>query len=402
MQCGGNHKQDVTATLKNVKIRIIAIVVFLASSLLVGLVLNARSNVTEAPQLAEQIKPEIKAEEPETIPEPQTLRIIATGDMLPHDTVNLRAKTSSGYDYTQFFEPIQAVFDSADIAVCNQESPSAGEAYGVSGYPSFNAPKEFARDLQKVGCNVIGLANNHLGDKGTGALNETITTWKSLKPLAYSGIGEQAVSYFEVEGFTFAFLAFTDHQNRTNAGVYSMTTSVVEPLLKEASKKADFVIVNAHWGSEINTNVLQSQKTWAKKFADLGADAVFGSGPHVVQGVEVIGNTTVWYSLGNMLSTQLELDQLVGGFAVMDFDIAEGKLTLTDTSFVPTYMHYEWTASEQAAQNLLARKNLKLYPLHSAQDFLARTRFSATIPGLLKQLRTTLEPQAKLVDIKNL
>ena len=374
-------------------ITVVIILLSVAAWLLVERATPTESDRTNTNTTAEEKQPT----EPDN-----SLRLIATGDMLPHDTVNLRAETSSGYDYKQFFINVQELFDSADIAICNQEAPSGGDTFGVSGYPSFNAPVEFAEDLSAVGCNVIGLANNHLGDKGNGALEATIKTWQGLEPLAQSGVGEPKVSYFDQAGFRFAFLAFTDHQNRFNSLVYPMTETFVEPLLQEAQSNADYVIVNAHWGSEVDTNVLDSQREWANRLAELGADVVFGSGPHVLQPVEKIGDTTVWYSLGNMLSTQLELEQLIGGFAVMDFDTADGELKLKHTSFFPTYMHYEWTANEEAAQDLLARRNLLIYPIESAAEPLRRTRFNSTTDGLLEMVRNKLGMNTELLSIEDI
>ena len=51
---------------------------------------------------------------------PTTIRLVATGDMLPHATVNQAAKTGGSYDYTKFFTQVEAPFKGADIAFCKE------------------------------------------------------------------------------------------------------------------------------------------------------------------------------------------------------------------------------------------------------------------------------------------
>lgn len=321
------------------------------------------------------------------------LRLIASGDELPHETVTLRAKTADGYDYKPFFGELGFVFDKADVSFCNQEALSSGEAFGISGYPAFNAPTEFARDLSAVGCNVISLANNHLNDKGQQAINKTVELWESLKPLAVAGANrsaaeQAAVRYFEVKGVRFAFVAYTEISNNTNLtsyGVNMLSESLVQTQLSEARSQADIVLVSAHWGTEDSTAINSTQQQWAQFFAAQGADIVLGTGPHVIQTVQKLprqggGETIVWYSLGNLLSTQLDITGLIGGFAVMDFTITDdGSASLQNIGFLPTYMHYEWTPEQKAAEDLLQRTNLKLYPLDQAAAPLTTSQHATTV-----------------------
>ncbi len=70
-----------------------------------------------------------------------TIRFIATGDELPHDSVDQNAKTASGtYDYLPFFSPIQPYMTSADMSFCNQESPSDPAAAISAIPPSMRRP----------------------------------------------------------------------------------------------------------------------------------------------------------------------------------------------------------------------------------------------------------------------
>lgn len=308
----------------------------------------------------------------------KTIHIAMMGDMLAHDSVNAQAKTADGYDYTPYFTSIKPLYKDADIVFCNPETPVAGDTYGVSGYPTFNAPSAFARDLVKgAGCNVINLASNHPGDKGQGGINASLEVWKAQKPYAYSGMNASAeeqntVAYFTVKGVKIAFVAFMDFSNGPLPNSYSVNsyhdTALVQKLLGEARQQAQIVLVSAHWGTEDSNTVNADQKAAAKLFADNGATMVIGTGPHVEQSVAYVTasdgrSVPVWYSIGNMLSSQLGINGLTSGVALADIDANSSQPTVKSLAFAPTFMSYEWSAADKAAQNLLARHNLKLLPL---------------------------------------
>lgn len=339
--------------------------------------------VTSQGKKPEQIETKTTSSVTETVPvETETVVHLAMmGDMLAHDSVNAQAKTASGYDYTPYFTDIKPLYKEADVVFCNPETPVAGDTYGVTGYPAFNAPSAFARDLVKgAGCNVISLASNHQADKGQGGIDTSLAVWKSQEPYAYSGMnssadGQNTVSYFTVEGVKFAFLAFMDFSNSSLPHSYSVNTyhntALVQTLLAEAKANAQVVIVSAHWGVEDSSTVTADQKSAAQLFADNGASIVIGTGPHVEQAVSWLtasdGRTVpVWYSIGNMLSSQLGIDGLTSGVAQCDIRLKDGAITVDSLTFTPTFMSYEWSAADKAAGNLLARHNLKLQPLAQA------------------------------------
>lgn len=334
------------------------------------------------------------------------ITITASGDMLAHDSVNMSAKTESGYDYKPFFSNVSGLFN-GDINFCNQEGVSAGEDYGITGYPSFNAPKIYSSDLNEVGCNLINLANNHIGDKGIDGILETLKNWKGLNTLAVTGAYESQedkdnIRYFEVEGVKFAFLAYTDLSNNSELPRYSLSMfddALTASQVKEASDNSDFVIVSAHWGIEDSNEVSQTQRKYAQILAENGADLVIGTGPHVLQEAEYIearGNKAlVLYSLGNMLSTQLEIEQLIGGVARIEVDTNSKEII--NVSFRPTYMHYEWTEQEAKNEDLLARKNLGLYKLSQAESVLSKSLFKTTVTEQMDYVKKIFDEEVVTV-----
>jgi poly-gamma-glutamate synthesis protein (capsule biosynthesis protein) len=320
----------------------------------------------------------------------KTLRLIAMGDMLPHDAVNQAARTATGYDYRPLFAPVSKYLKDADMVYCNQESPST-PSFGVSGYPTFNAPPAFAQDLSDEGCNIINLANNHANDRGQTGINETLTVWKKLPTLAVAGTAsspasQNKIAYFTKGGIKFAYLAYAKCSNSRSVSSYGLNllskSLFNKQLIAARSGGAQMIVVGTHWCRENVSTEDSEQDSWARYFASKGVDIVIGTGPHWLQPAKVLpkaggGKTVVWFSLGNFLSTQLEVNGLIGGIAVMSIDTTTHGVT--SIGFMPTYMHYEWTASQKAAGDLLARHNLAIYPLDQAAGPLARSQNHTTV-----------------------
>jgi poly-gamma-glutamate synthesis protein (capsule biosynthesis protein) len=326
--------------------------------------------------------------------------------MLAHDTVNQQAKTDDGYDYKPYFEQIKPLYSDVDVVFCNPETLSAGANFGISGYPTFNAPTEFARDLSASGCQVINLATNHIADKTPTAVSKTIDVWQNQTgTLAVAGANksaeeQQQVAYFEKNGLKVAFVAFAQYSNRATSStllnLYSNTT-LVNQLMSEARANADIVLVSLHWGTEDSTTVNSNQINIAKTFANLGADVIIGTGPHVLQKVDWVDGkdghkTLVWYSIGNMLSSQIPTNNLTGGVAGWTAKKVDDKIQISDVNFKPTFMSYDWPAGG----NLLSRHNLQLQPLKTAEPNLAKHK--TTYDDRLKFVTDTIGPNAQIIS----
>ncbi len=318
---------------------------------------------------------------------PSTVRFVAMGDMLPHDSVVANAKSGNGYDFAKYFSRIQPSYKDADVVFCNPEAIAAGEDLGISGYPAFNAPTEFARDLVKgAGCNLIALANNHINDKGQSGIDANLEVWDKLDVIAKNGSNRSSeeqgkVAYFTKNDIKFAFLAFADYSNNTNLTDYGLNNyhnrDLVNKLMNEARANADAVIVSAHWGRENTDRLTSDQQTSAQMFADLGADVVIGSGPHVLQRVSTLSGkdnrkTLVWYSIGNMLSSQITIDQLTGAIAGFTIKKEASGVKVSDPSIISTFMSYDWPAADRAIEKLDTRTNLQLLPLADSGDAVSK------------------------------
>ncbi|MBL9037170.1 MAG: CapA family protein, partial [Archangium sp.] len=71
--------------------------------------------------------------------------------------------------------------------------------------------------------------------------------------------------------------------------------------MRAAKKRADHVIAFFHWGREGRTTPEPYQVELGHLAIDVGASAVIGSHPHVLQGIEVYRGAPIAYSLGNFV-----------------------------------------------------------------------------------------------------
>lgn len=72
----------------------------------------------------------------------------------------------------------------------------------------------------------------------------------------------------------------------------------------EKNKIIDFIIIMPHWGVEYEKLSTKTEREYARKWVDSGADLVVGAHPHVVQESEIYKDKNIYYSLGNYIFDQ--------------------------------------------------------------------------------------------------
>lgn len=343
-----------------------------------------------------------------------TIRLLATGDFIAHDSVNSAAKQGDGsYDYLPLMADFADIFRQADIRFCNDPILNGGAQFGITGYPVFNSPTEFVTDMGKLGCNLVNTASNHSFDKTQAEISASVAAWESVpNMLAVAGqnssqAAHDRVSYFTVKGVKFAFVAYTTYTNRplaNNYGVTFFSQDLAKQQIGEAKQNgAEIIIASMRWGTEYSPNVNAMQKQNAQFLADQGVSLILGHGPHVLQSAQELtgsgGNkTVVWYSLGNFLNTQIPPETLFNGLATVDFDSKTKQIT--KLQYVPIYMHYEWTAAQAKAENLSARKNLHLYFLEDATDAMLQSNaLSTTVEAQKQRISGTLSQNGLTIPL---
>lgn len=355
---------------------------------------------------------------PTPTPEPVTVSVSAMGDILPHDSVTADALQPDGsYDYGHIFDAARPIWAESDLVYCNQEAPSAGVELGLTYFPAFNAPVEFAEGIADAGCNTIGLGNNHTFDRGQEGIDRTRAVWDALDPLLIHGAFRSENEQAEVpttavvgdggEALTVAFLNFIDLSNNptNDYAVTWLDDPLVEQQMAEAAEIADATVVAVHWGDEYSGTVNARQREQAQRLADLGADVILGTHPHVLQEAEWLeradgSRAFVYYSLGNAMTTQMAIPRVVS--AVAQFDLVGepgGDVEVVDPAAVPIYMHFDLTPAQFANRQWANRRNLQLHPLVDAAEPITRSawRNELTVQYGLELVTDALGPDVRIV-----
>ena len=301
-----------------------------------------------------------------TVNNPDETRItfLAAGDNIIHanvytDAMN-RATGGEKYNFIDMYDGIADMVEGADIALINQESPICGEELTISGYPNFNSPDEVGDTLIELGFDIVNIANNHMLDKLERGYKNTLEYWKERENdiLMIGGYNSREdyenIRIIEEQGVSIAFISYTYSTNGQQLPASSelyipyISESEIVRMTKKADELADLVFVVMHWGGENENSFTpsSSQYSQAQALADAGADVIIGMHPHVIQGMDWCtaadgSDTLVVYSLGNLLSTQLNNRNLVGG--IVTFDIVKdknGDITIENPIYNPTVTHY--------------------------------------------------------------
>lgn len=254
------------------------------------------------------------------------------------------------YDFSPMFEMIKPYIARYDLAFYNQETILGGKEMGLSSYPNFNSPKEFGENMLSLGFNLISLANNHTLDRGENAILESIKFWKDKDVLtagSYNSLEERnKIKIYKKNGITYTMLAYTYGTNGIplpKGKEYLVNVYTKEMLAKdiaEARSKVDLLIISMHWGVEYVFKPTNEQEELAKFLSQNGADIIIGNHPHVIQPIEMINNTLVIYSLGNMISAQKGTEKKIGAFVDVKITKNGNKITFENINADLIYTYY--------------------------------------------------------------
>ena len=327
-----------------------------------------------------EIETENKTEIPADKHVTYTLTFTAVGDNLYHNSMLTSALSNGVYDFTPNYTEIKNIITKSDVAFINQETPMA-KSRPYAGYPVFNSPPVLAHNLVETGFTVFNFANNHALDTGAAGLYETLDFLDTIKEITVIGArraGESA-RIVTKNNISLGFLAYTFGINgvplpANNPNLVSLINRTKMKQEIEALRPlCDFLIVSMHWGEEYQLSPSKEQIDLAMFLAELNVDLIVGHHPHVLQKADTITlpngrKTIVYYSLGNLVTHQLEWERLIGGMAVVTFtkegiETADGEITwtgeqaITDFGMIPLVTHIENSF-----------RKTKIYPLYSYTD----------------------------------
>jgi hypothetical protein len=210
--------------------------------------------------------------------------------------------------------PVRGLLRGGDLTAGNLEGTlsvggsSKCGSIGSAHCFAFQAPPSSAGALRSSGFGLLNQANNHSMDFGASGRAQTIAALDRAG-IAHTGLPGE-ISVVRVDGVRVAFLGFAPYP--FDADLLNIPRAVA--LVRHARARADLVVVIIHAGAEganeFHTPLGEefylgedrgNPRAFAHAVIRAGAAAVFGSGPHVIRGIERYRGRLIAYSLGNFV-----------------------------------------------------------------------------------------------------
>ncbi len=271
------------------------------------------------------------------------IEILFVGDMNFDRYIRLMAKKHGGPEW--IFSCIDPLLKEADIVVGNLEGPITAHP-SVSENSKIGAPENFrftfptttAALLFDHNIKIVNIGNNHIGDFGREGIVSTKSFLTNAGVAYFGGLaGDSPVYRHTISPDSSPRSIRAKHAERVISFVnYNQfggdTPKTVAEKISAEHEQGNVVVVYTHWGEEY-VEPTEHMRSTAALFARSGADLIIGSHPHVVQSHEMIGDTAVYYSLGNFIFDQYWNEQVSHGLALL---VRISKVDADDTDDGPS------------------------------------------------------------------
>ncbi|MFD6246217.1 CapA family protein [Streptomyces roseolus] len=248
--------------------------------------------------------------------------LVASGDVLPHDSIIRRAAADAGgdgYDFRPMLAGAKPVVSGADLAICHMETVYGKDGGPYTGYPAFKSPPEIAAALKATGYDSCSTASNHTLDDGAAGLGRTLDALDAAG-VKHAGSARTAAeaarpTLLKAGGATVAQLAYTYDTNgyplpegRPWAVNLLDESKVIADARAARAAGADVVVVSVHWGTEWQTEPDERQLTLARALTASATggrpdvDLLVGTHAHVPQAYEKVNGTWVIYGMGDQIA----------------------------------------------------------------------------------------------------
>lgn len=200
----------------------------------------------------------------------------------------------------------------ADLFMLNHEYSISSRGSRLDKYYTFRARPERMEILKQMSVDIVSLANNHVYDYGYDAFQDTLSLLDAAG-IRRVGAGmnrseAEQVQYFDIRDIRIGVVAasraekyvITPNATDELPGVFWMYDDTrLKEVIADADSQCDFLVAYLHWGTEDSEYFEQYQQRIAQDLVDLGVDAIIGGHPHVLQGMEYVGDVPVLYSMGD-------------------------------------------------------------------------------------------------------
>ena len=277
-----------------------------------------------------RVREERLAQEISVAPTPVTCEfsIAAVGDVMLGRTVQeqMLKKNDWAWPFALTADRLKA----ADMTVGNLEAALVTRCYQKENRFILCARPEARAGLMSAGFDVLSMANNHTLNWGQAGYAESV---KLLKEVGIDTVDKERVVIKEVCGVKVGIIGLDDVSaplklNEMRAQVASVAAQVEIP------------VVLIHWGGEYQVEAGTRQREVAQVLSEAGAKIVIGHHPHWVQPVEKVGDTLVFWSLGNFVFDQMWSEETRRGeIAEIGLQITDNRLIVIDYKLIPVKIY---------------------------------------------------------------
>ena len=241
----------------------------------------------------------------------------SVGDIMPGRGVeNILIWGKNGKE--KIFSDTLPLLQGFDLLIGNLEGPVTYHKTVIEKAYNFKFRRKVLGELKNSGFDYLSAVNNHCFDYEETGFLDTLYNLERYN-IKTSGAGKnlnQALTpaRFNVNGTDFRILALADYpaekdkfegRKETEAALDKpgilWPSEKVFTAVKDMATEEGVDIVSVHAGYEWQNQPAEKQKRLYRKLADLGADIVIGSHPHVLQPVESYNGSLIVYSLGNFI-----------------------------------------------------------------------------------------------------
>jgi poly-gamma-glutamate capsule biosynthesis protein CapA/YwtB (metallophosphatase superfamily) len=271
--------------------------------------------------------------------------VLAVGDIMFHTPQVQSAYDGKTYDFKPAFEAIKPEIEKAGISICNFEAVILPNNK-LSGFPRFNVPMETLDAIKYAGFDVLNIANNHIMDCDQRGLFSTkkLIEKKGLISIGAGMKNERKYTIINSNGIKIGILSYTFGTNNKRAEKNTLNYINLKNIgndIKQLKTTSDFIIVYLHYGDEYVRSIDEKQRKLFRSIADMGADCILNSHPHVTRDSEIYRtqgkNVFINYSLGNFLSNQNDLYTDLGAMVKLNIIKVDNKTKLDNEEIVPVY-----------------------------------------------------------------
>lgn len=233
------------------------------------------------------------------------MKILFTGD------INLRGIESiDTYNFKNALTDVFPYTKNCDFVIPNLECPLGKKENYLpikKAGPNLICSERCIDFLKQMNTFAVTLANNHIGDYGEPALNNTVKllTESGIK---YAGVGKNISEAYNAvrikhNGVFVSVISVCENEfgiaDEKTAGSAGYNPRIIMNKIKSEKTFSDFVIVVFHGGNEYNPLPSPDTVERYRFICDMGADAVIGGHTHCPQGYEIYNGKPIIYSMGN-------------------------------------------------------------------------------------------------------